>query len=86
MLAGPPLAFKDYRVYIEGTEADDKHLTIKQRAKFVGFSPYRKGLLESTFMRNQNHDELKGLLVTSKLGQILDGESMLVSGTIAPRL
>ncbi|KAL5105669.1 hypothetical protein TcWFU_001703 [Taenia crassiceps] len=35
VLAGPPLAFKDYKVYIEGTEADDKHLTVKQRAKFI---------------------------------------------------
>ncbi|KAL5969727.1 Membrane-bound O-acyltransferase domain-containing protein 2 [Taenia solium] len=34
VLAGPPLAFKDYKVYIEGTEADDKHLTTKQRAEF----------------------------------------------------
>nr|CDS24819.1 o acyltransferase membrane bound domain [Echinococcus granulosus] len=35
VLAGPPLAFKDYKVYIEGTEVDDKHLTVEQRAKFI---------------------------------------------------
>ncbi|KAM7534248.1 hypothetical protein Aperf_G00000105188 [Anoplocephala perfoliata] len=35
VLAGPPLTFKDYRTYIEGTEANDKHLSPKQRAYFA---------------------------------------------------
>ncbi|VDM33832.1 unnamed protein product [Hydatigera taeniaeformis] len=35
VLAGPPLAFRDYKTYIEGTEAEDRHLTVKQRTNFM---------------------------------------------------
>lgn len=35
VMAGPPFTFRDYQVYIEGREAEEKNLTPKQKAYFV---------------------------------------------------
>lgn len=35
VLAGPPLTYRDYCTYIEGTEADQKNLSPAEQARFV---------------------------------------------------
>ncbi|KAM3177476.1 hypothetical protein ACTXT7_004453 [Hymenolepis weldensis] len=45
ILAGPPVTFRDYRIYIEGREAEDKNLNPKQRAYFVSYYNYNMSIM-----------------------------------------
>lgn len=57
ILAGPPVAFRDYRIYIEGREAEDKNLTPKQRAYFVSYYNYNMSIIgEALALKTSTED------------------------------